>query len=132
VANSQRIQEGQTTQRSKEKGQNDKQRSTKHTHKTKDRVTRTPLKTGGELEYEILVILFDKCFQYNYITINSNGRQDNKLQQHELHFWQNSNFQTQNSQRQKTKRLLAVTWTRAQMGDGINLLNEISNIYQIV
>jgi hypothetical protein len=27
----------------------DKQRSTKHTHKTKDRVTRTPLKTGGEL-----------------------------------------------------------------------------------
>ena len=26
----------------------DKQRSTKHTHKTKDRVTRTPLKTGGE------------------------------------------------------------------------------------
>ena len=30
----------------KEKGQ---QRSTKHTHKTKDRVTRTPLKTGGKL-----------------------------------------------------------------------------------
>jgi hypothetical protein len=27
----------------------DKQRSTKHTHKTIDRVTRTPLKTGGEL-----------------------------------------------------------------------------------
>ena len=27
----------------------DKQRSTNHTHKTKDRVTRTPLKTGGEL-----------------------------------------------------------------------------------
>ena len=26
-----------------------KQRSTKHTHKAKDRVTRTPLKTGGEL-----------------------------------------------------------------------------------
>jgi hypothetical protein len=26
-----------------------KQRSTKHTYKTKDRVTRTPLKTGGEL-----------------------------------------------------------------------------------
>jgi hypothetical protein len=31
-----------------EKGQKDKQRSTKHTHKTKDRVTRTPLKTGDE------------------------------------------------------------------------------------
>jgi len=26
-----------------------KQRSAKHTHKTKDRVTRTPLNTGGEL-----------------------------------------------------------------------------------
>ena len=30
----------------KEKVQKDKQRSTKHTLKTKDRVTRTPLKTG--------------------------------------------------------------------------------------
>ena len=37
--------EEQTTQWSKEKVQKDKQRSTKHTHKTKDRVTRTPLKT---------------------------------------------------------------------------------------
>jgi len=32
----------------KEKEQKDKQRSTKHTHKTKYRVTQTPLKTGGE------------------------------------------------------------------------------------
>ena len=40
---------GETTQWPKEKGQKDKQRSTKHTHKTKDRVTRTSLKTGGEL-----------------------------------------------------------------------------------
>jgi hypothetical protein len=32
----------------KRKVQKDKQRSTKHTYKTKDRVTRTPLKTGGE------------------------------------------------------------------------------------
>jgi hypothetical protein len=30
----------------KEKVQKDKQRSTKHTHKTIDRVTRTPLKPG--------------------------------------------------------------------------------------
>ena len=30
------------------KRKKDKQRSTKHTHKTKDRVTRTPLKSGGE------------------------------------------------------------------------------------
>jgi hypothetical protein len=41
--------EEQTTQWSKEKVQKDNQRSTKHTYKTKDRVTRTPLKTGGEL-----------------------------------------------------------------------------------
>jgi len=34
----------------KEKVQKDKQRSTKHTHKTKDRVIRTPLKTGGAPE----------------------------------------------------------------------------------
>ena len=30
----------------RKKVQKDKQRSTKHTYKTKDRVTRTPLKTG--------------------------------------------------------------------------------------
>jgi hypothetical protein len=39
----------QTTQWPKEKVQKNKQRSTKHTYKTKDRVTRTPLKTEGEL-----------------------------------------------------------------------------------
>jgi len=41
--------EEQTIQWPKEKVQKDKQRSTKHTHKTTDRVTRTPLKTDGEL-----------------------------------------------------------------------------------
>jgi hypothetical protein len=39
--------EGQTTQWPKV--QRDKQRSTKHTYKTKDRVTRSPLKARGEL-----------------------------------------------------------------------------------
>jgi hypothetical protein len=43
------IEEEQTTQWRKEKGQKDIQRSTKHTYKTKDRVTWTPLKTRGEL-----------------------------------------------------------------------------------
>jgi hypothetical protein len=43
------IEEEQTTQWPKEKVQKDKQRSTKHPYKTKDRVTWTPLKTGGEL-----------------------------------------------------------------------------------
>jgi hypothetical protein len=42
------IKEAQTTQWPKEKGQKDKQRSTKHTYTTKDRVTRTPQKNGGE------------------------------------------------------------------------------------
>jgi hypothetical protein len=41
--------EEQTTQWPKEKVQNDKQRSAKCTHKTKDRVIRTPLKAVGEL-----------------------------------------------------------------------------------
>jgi hypothetical protein len=46
------IEEEQTTQWPKEKVQKDKQRSTKHTYKTKDRVTRTPpgVKTGASEE----------------------------------------------------------------------------------
>jgi hypothetical protein len=67
----------QTAQWQKEKRQKDKQRPTKHTHKTKDRVARTPLKTGGKLKFphktrdeikftEISVIF---CFIYNKRTI---------------------------------------------------------------
>ena len=41
--------EEQITQWPKERGKKDKQRSTKHTYKIKDWVTRTPLKTGDEL-----------------------------------------------------------------------------------
>ena len=44
-----RISKKNRTQWPKEKVQKGKQRSTKHTYKTKGRVTRTPLKTGGEL-----------------------------------------------------------------------------------
>ena len=40
------MEEGHTAQWPNETGQKDKQRSTKHTHKTKDRVTRTSLKSG--------------------------------------------------------------------------------------
>ena len=43
------IEKEQTTQLPKEKVQKDKQRSTKHKHKTKDRVTWTPLKIGVNL-----------------------------------------------------------------------------------
>ena len=42
------IEEEQTIQWQKEKVKKDKQRSTKHTYKAKNRVTRTPLKTRGE------------------------------------------------------------------------------------
>jgi len=41
------IEEEQTTQWPTEKVQKNKQRSTKHTYKTKDRVTRTPFKNRG-------------------------------------------------------------------------------------
>jgi hypothetical protein len=41
--------EEQTIQWPKEKVQKDKQRSIKHTYKTKDRVTRTPPNIRGEL-----------------------------------------------------------------------------------
>ena len=47
--------EKHTKQWPKEKGQKDKQRSTKHTHKAKDGIIRTPLKTGGELRYFVKV-----------------------------------------------------------------------------
>jgi len=43
------IEEKQTTQWPEEKVRKDKQRSTKHTYTTKDQVTRTRLKVGGEL-----------------------------------------------------------------------------------
>jgi len=39
----------------RKKGQKDKQRSKKHTHKTKDRITRTPLKTGVEVRCSRMV-----------------------------------------------------------------------------
>ena len=41
------FEEGQTTQWPKEKGIKDKQRSKKRTHKTKDRVTQTTLRTSS-------------------------------------------------------------------------------------
>ena len=57
--------EGQTTQWSKEKrtkGQNyDLQNNEKHTYKVKDLVTRTPLKTGGELRCSGRVSSSNSC-----------------------------------------------------------------------
>jgi len=53
---------------SKEKGQKDKQRSTKHTYKTKDRVPRTPTKTGCELRCSGSVGSF--CSNYDTRRVN--------------------------------------------------------------
>ena len=39
------------------KRKKDKQRSTKHTHTTKDWVTRTPLQTEGELMCSVVLLL---------------------------------------------------------------------------
>jgi hypothetical protein len=58
--------------------QKDKQRSTKHTYKTKDRVTRTPLKTGvntGALEgFTTPVTCNEECqgafFRENHVCTN--------------------------------------------------------------
>ena len=52
------IEEGQTTQWATEKVIKNKQRSTKHTHRTTDRVTRTPLKTAGEFRCSGMVGCF--------------------------------------------------------------------------
>jgi hypothetical protein len=61
------IEEEQTTQWSKEKVQKDKQRSTKHTHLTEDRVTWIPLKTGGELRCSGRD--FELCMRQEFIYI---------------------------------------------------------------
>jgi hypothetical protein len=53
--------EEQTTQWPKEKGQKDKQRSTKHTHKTKDQ---TPLKTNFSSGIVYFLIRYNVKFRY--------------------------------------------------------------------
>ena len=57
------IKEKQTTQGQKEKVQKDKQRSTKHTNKTKDRATRTPSYKQDEKSSmrKGLGSVYDKC-----------------------------------------------------------------------
>ena len=50
----------------KQKGQKYKQRSTKQTHKIKYRVTRTPLKTEGELRYNVSTIIIKKTRKMLY------------------------------------------------------------------
>ena len=62
--------EGQTTQWPKE--QKDKQRSTTHTYKTKDRLTRTPLKTGGKLRCFGRVSRFCSTRHYSILFNNKN------------------------------------------------------------
>ena len=62
------IEEEQTTQWPKEKIQKDKQQSTQHTHKAKERVTRTPLKTGSELRCSGRVFKMKCWLQSVYLT----------------------------------------------------------------
>jgi hypothetical protein len=46
-----RIHKSKNDRQHNDQKKKDKQRSTKHTHKTKERVTQTPLKTGEELRW---------------------------------------------------------------------------------
>jgi hypothetical protein len=66
------IEEELTTQWPKEKVQKSKQWSTKHTHKTKDRLTRTPLKTGGKLRCFGRVSRFCSTRHYSILFNNKN------------------------------------------------------------
>ena len=83
------IEEEQTTKWQNEKGQRYKQRSTKLTYKTKDRVTRTPLKTGGELRCSgrissscstsdtlVLIKLIRKVWRHNWKIGSCQSRKD--------------------------------------------------------
>jgi hypothetical protein len=56
----------------KKKIQKEKQRSTKHTHTTKDRVKRTPLKTGGELRWSRMV-KYNNHLYLSYIYFQHEG-----------------------------------------------------------
>jgi len=49
----------------KEKVQKDKQRSTKHTHKTKDQVTRTSLNHLHTISLKIVWSIFRHCLELN-------------------------------------------------------------------
>jgi hypothetical protein len=57
----------------KEKVQKNKQRSTKHTHKAKYRVTRTPLKTGGDLKYSGRVSRYEADFWLSVVSFTSSS-----------------------------------------------------------
>ena len=64
--------EEQTTQWPKVNVQRDEQRSTKHTYTTKDRVTRAPLKTGGELRWSGSVSSFCSTSDTRRVNIVTN------------------------------------------------------------
>jgi hypothetical protein len=59
----------------KRKSTKGKQRCTKHTYKTKDRVTRTPLKTGGELMC-FTMSMSSSNLGNNYLRLNCNVWED--------------------------------------------------------
>ena len=63
------MEEEQTTQWTKEKGQTDKQRSTNHTHETKDRVNEPPYKPGVNSRKVSSSCVIDDTCSVNLFTI---------------------------------------------------------------
>ena len=66
------------------KNTKDKQRSTKHKHKTKDRVSRTSLKSGDELRCSVInedygmLFNFQSCFCGHLFFPQHPGRKDSR------------------------------------------------------
>jgi len=83
-------------------GQKDKQRSTKHTHKTKDQVTRTPLKTGGKFSIEIKIQpyiggqinIYISNVSYFYIIITRFSIKGLKTENDIVIYWYNNGIST--------------------------------------
>jgi hypothetical protein len=70
------IEEEQTTQRPKEKVQKDKQRSAKHTYKTKDRVTR---KLVHDITEILLKVALNTLTPWSYVLTGTNPWLGNKM-----------------------------------------------------
>ena len=79
------IKEERTTQWLKGKVQKDKQRCTQHTHKTKDRLTRIPLKSGP-----LICAIFSEPFYKLGLPDTTKGRPSNMMNKC-FKKWQNKN-----------------------------------------
>ena len=68
-----RYQRGNQHRQHNDQKEKDKEWSTKHTHKTTDRVTQTPLKTGGELMYSGRVSSFSSTSGTHHANLVTNS-----------------------------------------------------------